>query len=63
MLIRSPLRTNVVNANGEKISLQAGNIHKLLVEIGENNNNLKGKYSKSFYCNFSAELAFLNRQH
>ncbi|XP_040215305.1 nuclear pore membrane glycoprotein 210 [Rana temporaria] len=45
MLIRSPLRTHVVNANGEKISLQAGNIHKLLVEIGENNNNLKGECS------------------
>ncbi|XP_077133093.1 nuclear pore membrane glycoprotein 210 [Ranitomeya variabilis] len=45
VLIRSPQRTRVVDANGEKINLQSANVHKFLVDIGENGNNLKGDCS------------------
>ncbi|XP_069823220.1 nuclear pore membrane glycoprotein 210 [Dendropsophus ebraccatus] len=45
VLIHSPQRTRVVDANGEKINLQSANIHKFLVDIGENGNNLKGECS------------------
>ncbi|KAM9324460.1 nuclear pore membrane glycoprotein 210 [Gastrophryne carolinensis] len=45
VLIRSPQRARVVDANGEKIHMQAANIHKLLIEIGENHNNLIGTCS------------------
>ncbi|XP_066452545.1 nuclear pore membrane glycoprotein 210 [Eleutherodactylus coqui] len=47
VLIRSPQRTRVVDANGEKINLQSSNIHKFLVDIGENSNNLKGECSSA----------------
>ncbi|XP_068107947.1 nuclear pore membrane glycoprotein 210 [Hyperolius riggenbachi] len=43
--IRSPQRTRVVDANGEKIHLQSAHLHKFLVQIGENGNNLKGECS------------------
>lgn len=45
VVIRSPQRTRVVDANGEKINLQSANIHKFLVDIGKNGNNLKGECS------------------
>ncbi|XP_056380163.1 nuclear pore membrane glycoprotein 210-like [Hyla sarda] len=45
VLIHSPQRTRVVDGNGEKINLQSAKIHKFLVEIGENGNNLKGECS------------------
>ncbi|XP_072277334.1 nuclear pore membrane glycoprotein 210 [Pyxicephalus adspersus] len=44
MLIHSPQKTHVVDANGEKLGLHAGNMHRFLVRIGENN-NLKGECS------------------
>ncbi|KAM5147759.1 nuclear pore membrane glycoprotein 210 [Mantella aurantiaca] len=44
ILIHSPQRTRVVEVNGEKISLQAGNMQKFLVKIGENI-SLKGDCS------------------
>ncbi|KAM3914823.1 nuclear pore membrane glycoprotein 210 [Leptodactylus fuscus] len=47
VLIHSPQRTRVVDANGEKINLQSANIHKFLVDIGENGNNLKGECSSA----------------
>ncbi|XP_075039219.1 nuclear pore membrane glycoprotein 210 [Mixophyes fleayi] len=43
--IRSPHRTRAVDANGEKINLQAASTHKFVVEIGGNGNNLKGECS------------------
>ncbi|XP_040262784.1 nuclear pore membrane glycoprotein 210 [Bufo bufo] len=47
VLIRSPQRTRVVDANGEKINLQSADSLKFLVNIGENGNNLKGECSSA----------------
>ncbi|XP_075689920.1 nuclear pore membrane glycoprotein 210 [Rhinoderma darwinii] len=47
VLISSPQRTRVKNASAEQINLQSANIHKFLVDIGENGNNLKGQCSSA----------------
>ncbi|XP_063796677.1 nuclear pore membrane glycoprotein 210 [Pseudophryne corroboree] len=45
VLIRSPQRTRAVDANGEKINSQTAIMHKFVLEIGGNSNNLKGECS------------------